>query len=319
MLRFSQHYFAFVLVYWATAALIYYLCFGSTANISASFLESVATVFNTGVVASVTGLAVLILGILRSRFDGRKLLAVLIIACAQVPFFSGFHMIKVCIPQIVGFWSDPAFARLDRVLHGNQDAFMLYRSLLGDLIPETTVVTAYFPIWLVLAYVYPAVIAAVERDETRAIRHIRLHMVTWILLGTLLALIFASGGPVYFGLITGQSDFDYISAFLQADQPAFAGVINLQQELWTKHITGALGSGISAFPSLHVAAATLPVVWLVDRFGWYGLIGVIYPALIQYGSVLTGFHYAVDGYVSVVVVLVCHALLKRRDRGAVAA
>ena len=307
------------LAYWAFASVLYFLCFGSVANISASFVESASSVFDIGPVAAVTGLGLLVFCILRGFFDRRKLLAVLIIASAQVPFFSGFHMIKVCIPQITVFWADDAFARLDRVLHGSQDAFFLYHGLLGEVIPNAAVVTAYFPVWLTIAYVYPALVAAFEPDEARAIRHIRLHFISWVLLGTVVALIFASAGPIYVALLTGAEDFAYLDAFLQADQAAFAGVIHLQRELWTEHSTGALGSGISAFPSLHVAAATLPVVWLVDRFGWYGLISALFPAMIQYGSVLTGFHYAVDGYASVVVVLLCHALIKRHGARSVAA
>jgi hypothetical protein len=316
MLRFSQKYLAFVIAYWCTSVLVYFLCFGSIAVISASFLESAAALFSAPVVAAVTAMAALVFVAMRKRYDVQKFLPILIIALAQIPFFSAFHMIKVCIPQIIGFWSDQAFADIDRVLHGNQDAFVLYQSILGDMIPEKMMVTLYFPIWVAIAYMYPAIVAALERDEARAIRHIRLHMISWILLGTVLATLFSSVGPVYFALVTGQEDFGYINDFLRADRTAFAGVIGLQNKLWTEHLNGALGSGISAFPSLHVAAATLPVVWLVDRFGWRGLIGAVYPLLIQYGSVLTGFHYAIDGYASALIVALCFAFLKWREGAA---
>lgn len=314
MLRFSQKYLASIIAYWCASVLLYFLCFGSVANISSSFLESAASLFSARVVAAVTAMGALVLYAVRKKYDFQKLLPVLIIALAQIPFFSGFHMNKVCIPQIIGFWSDTLFANMDRALHGNQDAFVLYQSLLGDVIPTPLVVTTYFPVWVAIAYIYPALIAAFDRDEARAIRHIKLHILSWILLGTVLATLFSSAGPVYFALITGQGDFDYLNDFLRADQAAFAGVIDLQNKLWIEHVNGALGSGISAFPSLHVAAATLPVVWLVDRFGWRGLIGAIYPALIQYGSVVTGFHYAIDGYASIAVVLICFAVLQRQSR-----
>ncbi|NBE07144.1 phosphatase PAP2 family protein [Paragemmobacter ruber] len=309
----------FALAYWAFASLIYFLCFGTVANFSASFVESASSVFDIGPVVAATGLGLLLFCILRGFFDRRRLLAVLIIASAQVPFFAGFHMIKVCIPQITVFWADDAFARLDRVLHGNQDAFFLYHGLLGEVIPNAAVVTAYFPVWLTIAYVYPAIVAAFEPNEARAMHHIRLHFISWVMLGTVVALIFASAGPIYVALLTGADDFAYLDAFLQADQAAFAGVIHLQMELWTEHSTGALGSGISAFPSLHVAAATLPVVWMVERFGRYGLISALFPAVIQYGSVLTGFHYAVDGYASVIVVVLCHVLIRQHGGRAVVA
>lgn len=317
MLRFAQRYAAFVLAYWAASVGVYFLCFGSVANISTSFLESAAGLFNARVVLALTGISILILVAGRGRYDFRKLLPVLIIALAQIPFFSAFHMNKVCIPEIVAFWADPAFADLDRALHGGQDAFRLYHGVLGGIIPESLIVTVYFPVWVAVAYIYPAVIAAIEKDETRAIRHIRLHAVIWILLGNLMATVFSSAGPVFFELVTGRGDFDYVNAFLREDRAVFAGVIELQNKLWIEHSGGALGTGISAFPSLHVGAAMLPLLWLVDRFGWRGLIGAVFPLLIQYGSVVTGFHYAVDGYASAAIACLCLVVLRQMQAGRV--
>jgi hypothetical protein len=60
-----------------------------------------------------------------------------------------------------------------------------------------------------------------------------------------------------------------------------------------------LGSGISAFPSLHVAVATLNAIYLW-RFGsflrWFGVAFLI---AIQLGSVHLAWHYGVDGYASI--------------------
>ena len=109
--------------------------------------------------------------------------------------------------------------------------------------------------------------------------------------------------------MTGRGDFDYVNAFLREDRAVFAGVIELQNKLWIEHSGGALGTGISAFPSLHVGAAMLPLLWLVDRFGWRGLIGAVFPLMIQYGSVVTGFHYAVDGYASALIACLTRASL----------
>jgi membrane-associated phospholipid phosphatase len=55
---------------------------------------------------------------------------------------------------------------------------------------------------------------------------------------------------------------------------------------------------------MHVAFATLNAYLLSSLNIWLGILGWIFAALIMYGSVYTGWHYAVDGYVSIIVVSV---------------
>jgi membrane-associated phospholipid phosphatase len=57
-------------------------------------------------------------------------------------------------------------------------------------------------------------------------------------------------------------------------------------------------TGISAMPSMHVAATVLcaMVGWQLNRA--VGLILALFAAIIQLGSVHLGWHYAVDGYLS---------------------
>ena len=62
------------------------------------------------------------------------------------------------------------------------------------------------------------------------------------------------------------------------------------------------GGGISAFPSMHAAMATLWAGYLVERSRWLAPIGLGFLAVILYLSVYTGWHYAVDGIASIAVV-----------------
>jgi membrane-associated phospholipid phosphatase len=70
--------------------------------------------------------------------------------------------------------------------------------------------------------------------------------------------------------------------------------------------------GISAMPSIHVAMATVfaLVAWKTNVA--FGILFVAYVVAIQIGSVILGWHYAVDGYVSMILTL---ALWKIVDRG----
>ena len=63
------------------------------------------------------------------------------------------------------------------------------------------------------------------------------------------------------------------------------------------------GSGISAMPSMHIAIATLNAFFLTaTRQRALAISGWLFMAIIQFGAIYSGWHCAVDGYVSMVVV-----------------
>ena len=62
----------------------------------------------------------------------------------------------------------------------------------------------------------------------------------------------------------------------------------------------AIGGGISAMPSLHVAIAVLTALCVRDRFPGLQWLPWIYAVIIYIGSIHLGWHYASDGIVSAV-------------------
>ena len=75
--------------------------------------------------------------------------------------------------------------------------------------------------------------------------------------------------------------------------------------LWDSYVNNKDPLGISAFPSMHNAMATIfaLVTWRTNRK--LGIAFVIFAALILIGSVQLGWHYAVDGYGAIAIALVC--------------
>jgi membrane-associated phospholipid phosphatase len=72
--------------------------------------------------------------------------------------------------------------------------------------------------------------------------------------------------------------------------------------LWSGYIGATKGSiGISAFPSMHVAMAVLFALYATRRSRLVGLLMWAFAAIIMVGSVILGWHYAVDGYASVLI------------------
>ena len=118
----------------------------------------------------------------------------------------------------------------------------------------------------------------------------------WILLGNVVATVFSSAGPCYFGRVTGLTDpFSDLMAYLDS-----VGAISRfpQEYLWSGYRTGKvlLGSGISAMPSLHIGMTVLLALagWRTSRI--LGASLAAFAVAIMVGSVQLGWHYAVDGY-----------------------
>jgi membrane-associated phospholipid phosphatase len=135
---------------------------------------------------------------------------------------------------------------------------------------------------------------------------------SWIVLGNLVALVADSGGPCFYGEFYGRQPFqplfDRLNSVAQQIHPLTA--LNIQQYIIEQYRTGAdaLGQGISAFPSMHVAIAMLIALFFFDINKFAGYLGFIFCALILVGSVILGWHYAVDGLASMVAVAVLWAL-----------
>ena len=72
--------------------------------------------------------------------------------------------------------------------------------------------------------------------------------------------------------------------------------------------------GIAAFPSLHVAFQTFVFLWM--RRIWISgqvLFGV-FTLIILLGSIITGWHYLIDGIAGIVLALICYLIFARTSK-----
>ena len=58
--------------------------------------------------------------------------------------------------------------------------------------------------------------------------------------------------------------------------------------------------GISAMPSIHLAIATTFVLVAFEVRRWFGFLMLGYLVTMQIGSVILGWHYAIDGYAGII-------------------
>jgi hypothetical protein len=215
---------------------------------------------------------------------------------ASLSFFVGvFVSIKTMLPDVIPFFADWHFAELDKLLHG-QDPWR-YTSALIPAQMTPAIETIYFGLWNLLS---PSAVLAVllvpGLREVRA-RYAWAFLATWALLGNLLAGALMSAGPVYYELVTGDPRFhgllDYLARYSIARE--------WQDFLWKSYMSGAsgAGSGISAFPSMHLVNATLFVLLANRVHRWLRWVALAFGTAILLGSVHLGWHYAVDGYFAI--------------------
>lgn len=217
------------------------------------------------------------------------------------------------------FHYDEVHAAIDNWLHFGNDPWLLVKPLVANDtlrgITEASYNMVYFTLCFSILYF---VMTSPKADKLRT-HYVACFMLSWIIVGNVLAGLFLSAGPAYYGHITGdEGRFAELLAYLQQGVDGRHSAADYQQYLWIHHESGTpgLGTGISAFPSVHVALISLNAFFAFEVGRKVGIAMAIYAAYILASSVALGWHYAIDGYVSVIVVAALYYGLKpflRRD------
>jgi hypothetical protein len=219
-------------------------------------------------------------------------------------FFWAFASWKTAIPMVHPFTWDPELWALGARLHGGQ-----VDAMLAPVFGSPRAIIALDALYESWGFVLFGLILwqAWQRDLERAKRFLLAFALTWIVLGVFMATAFSSAGPWYERLVTRTHGFDSLFARLNAaDASSPLAALRAQHYLWEAQVRGVvtLGSGISAFPSLHVAGAALAALTLSDRNRWLGALAWVYVGLTGVASVMLGWHYALDGEVAILGTLV---------------
>lgn len=241
-----------------------------------------------------------------------------------------FGLIKNELPALVPFWADDLFTRADLALHFGHAP----HDLLAFMAPLDTnsLLTFYFNGWVFFATFFPVLLIAFDDNAARRRVFLILWMGCWIGLGNVLAAAFMSYGPIFADLFDQGLAPYHQGALALFDRADAAGLMGVKMRLWHAYTgeSGMLGSGISAFPSVHVGMATLfglyvarlgadfaraglgplrlrqAVIWLTR------LAAVAYVVTYAVLSVWLGWHYALDGYVSIALMSAAYLLLSKR-------
>lgn len=204
-----------------------------------------------------------------------------------------FGIIKPQLGQLVAFSADPLLADADQMILGT-DAWKLL-SWFNHPLMEQVYHQGWF-IWIAAVFIW----ALCSRPSPEKDRLIISYFLLWSLFGPVVHLLLPAAGPVFFESLGYGDRFAGLHQSIQSQRIA--------QYLWQgyTHKVFNAGGGISAMPSLHIATMVWTMIALRNS-RWFAF-AILLNIYMFFGSIVIGWHYAVDGIVGGAGAVICYAM-----------
>lgn len=206
--------------------------------------------------------------------------------------------LKSMLPMAVPYWADPMLADFDKLIFFGVDPFVIAHWL------PLWLIDPIYGTWGMVQGALLVLILAQPASDGKA-RVMLTYFLTIGLFAVTSQFLLSSGGPIFFERLGYGDRF--------ADLPRAPLNHAAADYLWDSYSTrlATFGSGISAWPSVHVAVAA----WMV--FVAKGLcprlirVAIVYWLIIMIGSVALGWHYITDGVAGTAMAIASWKLSER--------
>ena len=220
---------------------------------------------------------------------------------------STFTAYKTTAIGNTGYGFDPTFIAWDRAIFGGQDPWQLTHAIFDTARATHIIDILYHPAFLPMFLGFLLCVVLQRRAALRY-TYMATYLIGFVLIGMIMANALHSAGPIYDGLVYGDgTTFGPLIDRLAAQQAALdTDLMSVFAQDYLFRLYEAqrvdLGGGISAMPSVHIVLALLWTFagWHINRI--LGAVLTVYAGVIWMGSVHLGWHYFVDGLVSLIVI-----------------
>lgn len=260
--------------------------------------------------------------VLRLRWERDRFASLIWPPLMFAGLMSSFNAFKQQILIGAGFRIDAPLAAIDKALFFGNDPWRVTHALFSE--PWMTLLfDRAYHLWFV-PMSFGVIICSLATQKSYRLRtqYIFSYMTIWIGIGSVLAWFMPSAGPCFYNDYVGpQASFAQLAGQLDAVR-ALYGPDALASHMAQDHLRFAFGNpdlvvggGISAMPSVHNGLSALFAVagFSINRkLGW---AMSAYALVIWLASIHLGWHYAVDGLVSIALTVVIWKVMgKLADR-----
>ena len=211
-----------------------------------------------------------------------------------------FMWIKPEVTAVSPFWADQLYADIDKAVFGT-DPWRFFQGI--DL---TFHAWAYSFFWAVaiMATLLWLFAQAPSRNRSAALLN---YFALWSIFGPIGQYFGSAAGPIFYQKIGFGDRFVELSSNL----PYVTNAVS--DYLWQLHVTktAAVGAGISAMPSLHIATVVWIYLALRSHRSRMAPAAALFAFYIFALSVALGWHYAIDGLVGALGAIVFQWISQR--------